>query len=260
MASIEWLPLLVKAGSTAMLVVAASRLAEALGPFWGALIATLPVSAGPAYLFLALRHDDDFIATSALASAACNAATAIFLIVSARLAHLPPWRGVCVSLIAWTAACWLINLVSWTTVGALMLNLLVFGLGMIISAPTLVPAPLDRPAAKGRFDLLFRAASVALLVTGVVTASAALGPTLTGYAAVFPISLSSTIVILRPRIGAHATAVLAATALRAMLGFGLALLVVHLAARAYGTSPGLLLGLVVSLLWSTGLLVARPRG
>ena len=42
-----WLPPIVRALATAPLVVSASVAAEALGPFWGALIASLPVSAGP---------------------------------------------------------------------------------------------------------------------------------------------------------------------------------------------------------------------
>jgi hypothetical protein len=46
-----WLPLLVKIGATVALVVGASVAAERSGPFLGALIATLPVSAGPAYIF-----------------------------------------------------------------------------------------------------------------------------------------------------------------------------------------------------------------
>ncbi len=46
----------------------ASMVAERSGPLIGALVATLPVSAGPVYVFLALDHDAAFIAQSALAS------------------------------------------------------------------------------------------------------------------------------------------------------------------------------------------------
>ena len=48
-------------------VVLASRAAERAGPLVGALVATLPISAGPAYLFLALDHGPAFLAESALA-------------------------------------------------------------------------------------------------------------------------------------------------------------------------------------------------
>src|SRR5579883_2473202 len=62
----------------AFFVVSASFIAERTGPVIGALVATLPISAGPSYVFLALDHDAAFIAEGALASLPVNAAT-IFL-------------------------------------------------------------------------------------------------------------------------------------------------------------------------------------
>ena len=47
---------------TAAFVVTASVVTERSGPVIGALIATLPISAGPSYVFLALDHDAAFIA------------------------------------------------------------------------------------------------------------------------------------------------------------------------------------------------------
>ena len=46
----------------AAFVIAASIITERSGPVIGALVATLPVSAGPSYVFLALDHDAAFIA------------------------------------------------------------------------------------------------------------------------------------------------------------------------------------------------------
>ncbi len=63
---------------TAAFVVSASIITERSGPVIGALVATLPISAGPSYVFLALDHDAAFIAEGALASLPINAAT-IFL-------------------------------------------------------------------------------------------------------------------------------------------------------------------------------------
>src|ERR1700761_480802 len=60
---------------TAAFVVTASVITERSGPVIGALIATLTISAGPSYVFLALDHDAAFIAEGALASLAINAAT-----------------------------------------------------------------------------------------------------------------------------------------------------------------------------------------
>ena len=62
----------------AAFVVTASFIAERSGPVIGALVATLPISAGPSYAFLALDHNAAFIAEGALASLPINAAT-IFL-------------------------------------------------------------------------------------------------------------------------------------------------------------------------------------
>jgi hypothetical protein len=64
---------------TALFVTATTIIAERLGATVGALVATLPVSAGPVYVFLALDHDSAFISSSAIASLALNSATAIYL-------------------------------------------------------------------------------------------------------------------------------------------------------------------------------------
>src|ERR1700761_386348 len=72
------LSLALRMAVTAAFVVTASIITERSGPVIGALIATLPVSAGPSYAFLALDHDAAFIAQGALASLPVNAAT-IFL-------------------------------------------------------------------------------------------------------------------------------------------------------------------------------------
>jgi hypothetical protein len=50
------LTLLLRMAVTAAFVVTASIVTERSGPVIGALVATLPVSTGPAYIFLALDH------------------------------------------------------------------------------------------------------------------------------------------------------------------------------------------------------------
>jgi Ca2+/H+ antiporter len=56
-----WFALTIKMVVTALFVTLATVIAERLGPTVGALVATLPVSAGPVYVFLALDHDAAFI-------------------------------------------------------------------------------------------------------------------------------------------------------------------------------------------------------
>ena len=55
-----WFVLATKMAVTALFVTAATIIAERLGATVGALVATLPVSAGPVYVFLALDHDFHF--------------------------------------------------------------------------------------------------------------------------------------------------------------------------------------------------------
>ena len=70
-------PALMKMAVTAAFVVIATATAERAGAFVGALVATLPIAAGPAYVFVALDHDSGFIAASALSSFVVNAVTAV---------------------------------------------------------------------------------------------------------------------------------------------------------------------------------------
>src|SRR4051794_17724450 len=69
------LTLALRMAITAAFVVTASFITERSGPVIGALVATLPISAGPSYVFLAIDHDAAFIAEGALASLPINAAT-----------------------------------------------------------------------------------------------------------------------------------------------------------------------------------------
>src|SRR5471030_1404304 len=82
---------------TAAFVVSASVIAERSGPVIGALVATLPISAGPSYVFLALDHDAAFIAEGALASLPINVATIFLALVYVMLAQrhnaLVSWAG-----------------------------------------------------------------------------------------------------------------------------------------------------------------------
>src|ERR1700676_4014334 len=72
---------------TAAFIVSASVITERSGPAIGALVATLPISAGPSYVFLALDHDAAFIAEGALASLPVNAATIVLALTYAVLAQ-----------------------------------------------------------------------------------------------------------------------------------------------------------------------------
>jgi hypothetical protein len=72
-----WISLLAKMLATATIVIAASVVVEHAGPFLGAMVATLPISAGPALVFLAVEHGPAFLQVSAQTGLAVFAATAI---------------------------------------------------------------------------------------------------------------------------------------------------------------------------------------
>ena len=255
-----WTALAVKAVASALIVVLASVAAEAVGPFWGGLIISLPIAAGPAYVMLALQHDAGFIAVSALGSFTTNAATFVLLTVFALLA--PHHRRLVVvggGLSAWLLAVLAIHAFDWSLSGALLLNLLVIVLTHWLTRPA-ARAPALPPGALRRrwFELPMRAALVGLVVAGVVTGSHALGPGVTGTAAVFPVAFTSFAFLVLPRLGGAASAAVMAGAIRAMPGFALSLLVLHLAAEPLGTWGALLAMVATSLLWSGGMLLWRP--
>src|SRR5471030_2790502 len=92
---LSWLPLAAKLAVTAAIVVGASVIAERAGAITGALVATLPVTIWPAYVFLSLDHDAAYIAQAALSGLVINAVTGVFLLTYAALAQR---RGLLVSL------------------------------------------------------------------------------------------------------------------------------------------------------------------
>jgi hypothetical protein len=110
-------------------VVSASFIAEHSGPAIGALVATLPISAGPAYVFLALDHDSAFVAQGALMSLPINAAT-IFLGMTYTL--LAQRNNLLVSYGA-AAAVWIgiaaiIGSLQWSLWGGLLVNAVAFAI------------------------------------------------------------------------------------------------------------------------------------
>jgi len=234
----------------AILVVTASVATERSGPVIGALIATLPISAGPSYVFLALDHDAAFIAEGALASLAINAAT---LFLSLTYVVLAQRQNAFVS-IAGAMAVWILlaaieRTVHWTLASGL------------IAIAFAVCLPLMRgfrhakmPLITRRwYDVPLRAGLVATLVATVVTLSGWIGPELSGTIALIPIVLTSMMVILHPRIGGPATAALIANGGWGLMGFGLSFAVLHLAAPRLGSAIALSLTLATCVLWNLGL-------
>src|SRR5437899_12546816 len=99
----------------AAFVVTASIITERSGPVIGALIATLPISAGPSYVFLALDHDAAFIAQGALSSLPVNAATIFMCLPYVVLAPRRSVLATCGSAFAvWIAIASILRQLDWS--------------------------------------------------------------------------------------------------------------------------------------------------
>ena len=254
-----WLALAIKMAVTAGFVVLATAVAERIGALAGALVATLPIAAGPAYVFLALDHDAAFIAASALSTLAINAAIAIFSLTYAAAAQR---RGLAVSLLAalavWTALAVIVQAVAWTLTSAVILNIAVIPACAVIGRRFRdVPMPL---VTRRWYDVPLRAAMAAVLVGIVVGSSGRVGASLTGILAVFPIVLISLMLILQPRIGGPATAAVLANTISGLGGLFFSILTLHLAAVPLGSAAALALALAVSVGANFSIFVARRRG
>jgi hypothetical protein len=253
-----WLALALKMAVTAGFVVVAAMIAERVGPTIGAMIATLPIAAAPAYVFLALDHDAEFIARSALGSLSANAVTAIFALAYAMVAQR---QGLLVSILVaegiWFALAFTASAVQWTLPNVLALSILIFAACVPLGARLChVAMPL---VTRRWYDMPFRALMVACLVAVVVGTSARVGPAITGTLAVFPIVLSSLMLIFQPRVGGPASAALIANTIWGLAGFSTALVVLHVAAVPLGVWPAYVLSLATSMAWNFTVWSLRRR-
>ncbi|HTC99217.1 MAG TPA: hypothetical protein VK734_15905 [Bradyrhizobium sp.] len=236
----------------AAFVVSASFIAEHSGPAIGALVATLPISAGPAYVFLALDHDSAFIAQGALSSLPINAAT-IFLGLTYTL--LAQRHGLFLSYGAaaavWIAVAAVVGSTHWSLAGGLIVNAVAFA----ICTPLMQRYRHAKmpPVARRWYDVPLRASLVAALVAAVVTLSGRVGPSISGILALFPAVFSSMMLILHPRIGGPATAAVVANSAWGLMGFGLGIALLHVGALYLGSVAGLSLGLATCVSWNLAL-------
>ena len=239
-------------------MVTASIVAERAGPLIGALVMTLPVTVWPAYLFLSLDHDAAYLVASAGAGLAVNAVSGVFMLLYLVLAQK---RGLLLSLSA-AVLCWvvlasLVRSTAWTLTGASLLNLLVYPLCIVLSRPYRdVRAP---PIARPWYELPLRTALVCVLMAAVLLLSHWGGPGTTGMLAVYPISTTSTMLILHSRLGGRASAAVISNALWGLLGLAFALLALALSIGPWGVATALALLLAVPVTWNLSVWLIRSR-
>src|SRR6202049_3598310 len=236
------LALVLRMAVTAAFVVSASVITERAGPVIGALVATLPISAGPSYVFLALDHDAAFIAEGARASLPINAATIFYCLTYVVLAQRRSAAVSCAGAVAvWVVLAALMRTVQWSLAGGLVANAIAFAICLpLLRRFRHVRMPL---ITRRWYDIPLRAGLVATLVAIVTTLSGWVGPGVSGVIALFPVVFTSIMLILHPRIGGPATAAVIANGGWGLMGFGVAIAVLHLAALRFGSALGLSLAL-----------------
>jgi hypothetical protein len=253
-----WLAFTIKLTLTAGIVVTASIVAERAGALIGALVVTLPVTVWPAYVFLALDHDQQFIAESAVGGLVINAVNAMFMLVYCALAQR---RGLTLSLLL-ALATWLVlaamaRLTFWSMAVAILINVTVYPACIRLSSGfRLASIP---PTVRRWYDVPVRTALVCALMGTLLLVSNLAGPIATGFLAVFPISTTSTMLILHPRVGGPATAAVVANGLFGLAGISVSLLVLHYIVGWSGVAPALALALTIPVMWNLLIWVARTR-
>jgi len=244
--------------AAAAIVVTASRATERAGPLLGSMIATLPVSAGPVYVFLALDHGAPFVSESARMSVAATAATAAFVGAHAIAAQrFATAASLALATLAWLAVAIALQLRAWSFAEACLLFAGVFLAAIRALRRYAIPVEAP-PVPKARFDLALRALLVAAVVVATTFASHAFGPEVAGVLATYPVVFTCLVLILQPRCGGRFTASVLVNGLKGLLGFGLALAVLHLAAARASAAVALLAALAVAVGWNA-LLTLRAR-
>jgi hypothetical protein len=244
--------LAVRMAVAAAFVVTASIITERSGPVIGALVATLPISAGPSYVFLALDHDAAFIAQSALASVPINAATIFLGLIYVVLAQRHSlWVSVGAAVVVWLCLATLISLTPWTLAMGILVNAVAFAICLpLMKRFRTVKMP---PIARRWYDVPLRASLVAILVATVVTLSGWVGPKISGIIALFPAVFTSLMLILHPRIGGPPTAAVIANSGWGLLGFGVGIAVLQVSAQPFGSPVALCLALSTCVTWNLAL-------
>jgi hypothetical protein len=161
--------------------------------------------------------------------------------------------------LAWFAAALLLQLRVWSFAQACLIYACTYVAAIWALRRFAVPVAAP-PVPRARFDLALRALLVATLVVATNFASHALGTAVTGVLATYPVVFTCLIVILQPHCGGRFTASILVISLKGLVGFGLALAVLHLAAARMAAAPALLLALAVAVGWNIMLtLLSRRR-
>lgn len=250
--------LAVRMAAVAFFIIIVALASERAGPFFGAMVATLPVYTGPVFVFLALDHPPQFVERVTTASVAAFAVIPIYVLIYGLLAHAG--RSMLLSLGvssgAWLACAVFVQLYDWSLPEALLFAVPIFSAAILL-APHLTDAVPLKAGARSWIDLVVRVLLVTIVV-GVVNALAPFVPTqLTGILSIMPTVMTSLILVLHNRIGGAATAALLAHSIGGLIGMLLAITLVAATVVRWGPALSLSLALAVSVSWNLMLIAAK---
>jgi len=244
--------------AVAVFVVIVALISERAGPFFGAMVASLPVYTGPVYLFLALDHPPEYLARVAVASMATCGVIPVYLLIYGLLARAGRSMSLSLSvgLGAWLVFAVFVQLYDWSLAEALLFAVPVFAVSLLL-APHFTDAVPLKAGQRAWLDLAVRVLLVTIVV-GIVNALSPFVPAqLTGILSIMPTVTTSLIVVLHGRIGGPATAALLAHSIGGLIGMLLAVTLVAATVVAWGPALSLSLALCVSVTWNLTLIAAK---
>lgn len=261
LADVPVFALAVRMAAVAVFIVIAALLSERAGPFFGAMVTSLPVYTGPVYLFLALDHPPEFLAQVTVGSLGSCAVIPIFVMVYALMVRAG--RGAIPSLLSaltvWMGIAAIVQLKDWSLIEALIFALPIYGVTILIGR-NFTQAVALTPTGRSWRDLLLRVALVTCVVGAVNAMSPFLPVKITGILSIMPTVMMSLVLVLHGRIGGPATAALLIHAITGMVGMLLAVTLVGLTIVPWGPAASLSAGLATSVSWNLTLIAIRQAG
>jgi len=261
LADVPFFALGVRMAAVAVFIIISALISERAGPFFGAMVASLPVYTGPVFLFLAIDHPPEFLAQVAVGSLGSCGVVPVFIILYALMARaghgaLP---SLLVALVAWVSVAALVQLKDWSLVEALVFALPIYGVAILIGR-SFTQAVALTPTGRSWRDLMLRVLMVTCVVGAVNAMSPFLPVKITGILSIMPTVMMSLILVLHGRIGGPATAALLIHAITGMVGMLLAVTLVGLTIVPWGPAASLSAGLAMSLSWNLTLIAIRQAG
>ena len=145
---------------------------------------------------------------------------------------------------------WGVAQVIWTVPLAVLVNVVVLTAGLWLTRDIPPGPPTGRALTRQWYDLPVRGVIVGIFVAVVVTLGQVIGPLATGIVSVYPITLTSLVLIAMPRLGGQTTAAMMASIVRSMIGFSAGFLLISMSIQAWGATLSLSAALLVMIGWA----------